>query len=122
MSADRTRDRDTARARSRGRPERGAGALLVVAAALLACGGGPPSKVTGAPRVPPDESYQVGGIGHYEGFIWNCTGGERVHVSRTCGEFLGCNSWTLERGPCGRPLPGEPLAKTREPMTFARWE
>lgn len=97
--------------------------MVLVFFALLACGGGgPPSKVKGAPSAPPDESYQLGAVGHQEGFLWTCTAGEHVHMSRGCGEYIGCGSWHVERGPCGTTLPNEPAASERSTMRFNRWE
>jgi hypothetical protein len=99
-------------------------AVALVAGAVLACGGGgPPSKVKGVPTVAPDESYQLGAVGHQEGFIWNCTdAGEHVHLARGCGEYLGCGRWSLERGACGAKLAAEPPASDRKPMQYNRWE
>ena len=98
-------------------------AAVIAIGALLACGGGgPPSKVKGAPSAAPDESYQLGAVGHQEGFIWTCTGGQRVHMSRGCGEYIGCGKWSVERGPCGAPLAGEPPASERKAMQYGKWE
>jgi hypothetical protein len=94
---------------------------LVLVVCLLSCGDKPPSKVTGAPSTPPDESYQVGAVGGLEGFIWTCTAGEHVHMSRGCGEFLGCGSWTVERAPCGGAIASEPPPANRRPMEHASW-
>jgi hypothetical protein len=81
--------------------------------------------------VPPDESYQLGSVGHQEGFIWECTpsttpggsltGKERMHLTRNCGEMLGCGGWRLERGICGTPLPSEPPKSERSRMTYNHW-
>lgn len=90
---------------------------------LVACGNKKPSTVTGAPSVPPDESYQVDSIGSKEGFLWTCTAGsEHVHMWRGCGEMIGCGKWQLERGPCGASLANEPPASGRHPMKYGVWE
>ena len=71
--------------------------------------------------MPPDESYQVDAIGYERGYVWHCNGGNRVHVSSSCGELLGCSPWRVERGPCGVPLAGEPAPAARLPMEIEPW-
>lgn len=93
---------------------------------LVGCGSKKPSTVDGAPKVPPDESYQVDSIGSKEGFLWTCTpstaGTEHVHMWRSCGEMIGCGKWQLERGACGTSLANEPPASGRHKMHYGVWE
>lgn len=93
-----------------------AGLLLVLA--ITACGQRP-SKVEGAPNVPPSESYRLSS-GYQEGFLWHCFEGARVHMFRSC-EPGGCAKWSIARGPCGKPMPDEPPPFSRTPMTGAGW-
>ncbi|CAN5653451.1 hypothetical protein BH09MYX1_BH09MYX1_27620 [soil metagenome] len=97
-------------------------ASFTLAVVLLGCGNKKPSRVTGAPATPPDESCQLGSVGYQEGFLWTCTGAQHVHVWRTCGEMIGCGSWRLETVSCGAPLATEPVKSTRLPMAYGAWE
>ncbi|MEZ4220194.1 MAG: hypothetical protein R3B13_04635 [Polyangiaceae bacterium] len=95
----------------------------VAAAALLSpvlggCGERP-SKVKGAPSVPPNECYQLD-TGNEEGFLWRCLGGERIRMYRTL-EAGSVGKWTIVRGPCGKPTPEEPPPVKRRPMSGAGW-
>jgi hypothetical protein len=50
------------------------------------------------------------------------TGGEHVHLWRSCGELLGCGAWKIARGPCGTPLDSEPARSERGAMMHGKWE
>jgi hypothetical protein len=77
--------------------------LLAAGLALvIACSGGAPSRVTGAPSTPPDDAYETDGGHAYRVLVWNCLPNhERVVLHQSCGEgFTGCGGWTLERTLC----------------------
>lgn len=68
----------------------------------VACGGGKPSRLKGAPTVPPDDQYETDGTFGYRVLSWTCYSGEHVVIAQSCGEGLtGCSGWTLDRAPCG---------------------
>ena len=90
----------------------------LVSSAVTACGD-QPSKVAGAPSVPPSESYRLE-KGEEEGFIWRCVNGERVRMSRSLGGKRPGN-WVITRGPCGEPMPDEPPPVARRPMSGMGW-
>jgi len=78
-----------------------------------------PSKVTGAPSVPPNESYKLES-GKEEGFLWRCVKGERIRMYRSIdGDRVG--KWMIVRCACGKRTPDEPLPVERRPMSGAGW-
>jgi len=94
--------------------------VTAVAAAILLFGCGErPSKVDGAPSVPPNETYQLES-GKQEGFIWRCVDGERVRMYRSVdGDRVG--KWQIVRAACGDRTPEEPPPIKRRPMSGAGW-
>jgi hypothetical protein len=100
-------------------PDLTAVAVATLASCVIGGCGERPSKVDGAPSVPPNESYQLES-GKEEGFLWRCLNGERIRMFRTIdGDRVG--KWTIVRGPCGELAPGEPPAIKRRPMSGAGW-
>ncbi len=86
--------------------------------ALSGCGE-QPSKVSGAPSVPPNESYRLEN-GEEEGFLWRCIEGQRVRMYRSlAGKRPG--KWVITRGACGQPMVDEPSPYARRPMSGAGW-
>lgn len=94
-------------------------ALLALLSSTTSGCGDQPSKVAGAPSVPPSESYRLE-KGREEGFIWRCVEGERVRMYRSLvGERPG--PWVITRAPCGQPPEDEPPPVARRPMSGLGW-
>ncbi|MBK6695319.1 MAG: hypothetical protein IPG50_24375 [Myxococcales bacterium] len=96
-------------------PQRFVGVLLAGVVGVAACGGRAPSGVEGAPKTPPDESFETDGALAWRVLIWRCTSrNERVVMFQRCAEgCTGCGEWRLERTLCpGSTTPfEEQLAK-----------
>ncbi len=83
---------------------------------LGACSDGAPSKVSGAPTTPPDDSFETDGGFAYRVLVWNCNPrNERVVMYQSCGEgCTGCGGWALERTLCpGSTTPVEAKVASR---------
>ena len=76
---------------------------------LAACSSSPPSKVKGAPKRAPDDSYETGGGHAWRVLVWKCDErNERVSMTQSCGEGLtGCGKWHVDRTLC----PPEPAGR-----------
>lgn len=71
-----------------------------------------PSKVRDAPKVAPDEQYEVGGTWADRFLIWHCYEGQRVAMIQACSPHS-CADWRVFRGPCGTPTTGEQTSRTQ---------
>lgn len=99
--------------------------MRVVAAFTLfiaACTAAPPSKVEGAPKRPPDESYQVGGGITHRVLVWKCDErNERTTMTQTCGEGPGgCSAWFVDRTLCPLEPAGRDATRTASERDFDR--
>ncbi|MEO8706994.1 MAG: hypothetical protein ABI867_43605 [Kofleriaceae bacterium] len=67
---------------------------------------GPPSRLSHAPNVAPDDEAEGPGVHAFRVLRWNCTDrGNRVYIYRRCAEgCTGCGSWELEEQRCDAPL------------------
>lgn len=86
-------------------------ALLVV---LAGCSSTPPSKVDGAPKRVPDESYETGGALAWRVLVWTCDArNERISMIQRCGEGLtGCGKWEVSRTLCPANPAGREATRT----------
>lgn len=69
-----------------------------------------PSRILGAPTVPPDEQYEEGGSFADRFLIWRCYEGQRVAMIQRCAPHS-CGEWRVHRGPCGTPTAAEVAAR-----------
>lgn len=91
------------------------GVRIVVAFCLLlpACSS-PPSKVEGAPKRPPDDSYETDGAHAWRVLVWKCDErNERISMIQPCAEGLtGCGRWTIDRTLCPLDAAGREATRT----------
>src|SRR4051812_43483994 len=87
---------------------------LVAAIMLGACSGGAPSKVDGAPKRPPDDSFETGGGHASRLLIWKCDDrNERITMIQSCAEGLtGCGGWSIDRTLCPTDAAGREATRT----------
>lgn len=88
--------------------------VLAVLFLLVGCSSTPPSKVDGAPKRPPDESYETGGALAWRVLVWHCDErNERVAMVQSCGEGLtGCGKWQVDRTLCPLDSAGREATRT----------
>jgi hypothetical protein len=93
--------------------------LVIFALVNVACAGAP-WAAPGVPSRPPDEQFGTGAEAGEDVYIWHCHEGERVMVSQWGSACYGTRAPVVERGACGKPLPGERRFESEFPKDGAR--